>query len=192
MRAFLIPSLLLLLSLTFTPDALRAQSDPDARAQMEAARKATLERMAPMKWMLGEWEGPATLEYAPGQKLTLTQRETVTEGAFGTAMLVQGRGTMSMNGADRLVFDAAGLLSYDLRSNRFFFASTAGTGGVGSHEITVDGSTVTWYLDDGSGNRTRYVIRHTAEGWWHETGEVSHDGGKTYARNFEMLLVRKK
>ena len=51
---------------------------------------------------------------------------------------------------------------------------------------------MTWYLDDGSGNRTRYVIRHTAEGWWHETGEVSHDGGKTYARNFEMLLVRKK
>ena len=180
------------LLLTAIPFTARAQDGGPTREQIEAARKRAADAMAPIKWMVGEWEGPASRNWAPGQTIRLTQREYVQEVSFGTAMFVEGRGTMPVQGSDRLVFNAAGLFSYDIAKGQYFLASTGGSGHVGVHEITVDGSTVTWYLAEPNGARTRYIIRRTPEGKWHETGEVTRDGGKTWTQNFEMLLTRTK
>jgi hypothetical protein len=165
--------------------ALRAQ--PPANVTGDSARA----RMAPLTWLVGEWVGPASVTNA-GRTFTLTQRETVQLAANGTALLVQGRGSMSLpNGSERNVFQAAGLLTYDVGASRFTWVSTGGTGHLGVTEPTVTGTSYVWSLTDGSGRRTRYTISQTAAGEWYEIGESSADG-RTWEKTFEMTLKRSR
>ncbi|HYW32080.1 MAG TPA: DUF1579 family protein [Gemmatimonas sp.] len=171
------------------PSLCRAQAT-DERAAMEALKTAAQRAMAPMMWLVGDWEGPATITMAPGRTMTLTQRETVRAAAFDQALIIQGRGSMTAGANENVVFEAAGLFAYDAHSKRFLFTSSSGSGAAGTHETTVDGTTLTWAYSVGP-MKMRYVISRTADDRWHETGAVSRDGGATWATNFEMTLRRK-
>ena len=170
-------------------DASRAaQAGRDPRMAMRAVSQ---EAMKPLAWLVGEWEGPATAEYAPGRNVTLTQRETVVWGAFNTAILVQGRGRFSVGDSSRLVYDAAALIAYDALTKKFVMAASGGSGIAGSFDIKVDGSNITWGFPLGDNERVRYDISLTPDGKWKEIGYESKDGGKTWTKNLEMLLSRK-
>lgn len=185
-----LPLLVALVAIVVTPSRSRAQG-ADERAAMEAMKAAAERAMAPMRWLVGDWEGPATITIAPGRTMTLTQRETVRAGAFDGALIIQGRGSMMAGGSESTVFEAAGLLAYDAHSKRFLFASSSGSGAAGVHETTVEGTTLTWAYTMGPGTKTRYIISRTADDRWHEVGAVSRDGGATWTTNFEMTLQRK-
>ena len=164
----------------------------DRRAAMEAMKSSAQSAIAPMRWLVGEWEGLARVTVAPGNILTLTQRETVRDGAFETALFIQGRGSMKADATEQVVFEAAGLLAYDAMRKQFLFMSSGGNGAAGLHESSVLGSTLTWRFSDGSGATTRYIISRTTDDKWYEVGAVSRDDGATWTNNFEMTLVRKK
>lgn len=51
-------------------------------------------RLQPLKWMIGEWSGPAKVS-SGGQQFVITQHEHVIAAASGTVLLIQGLGTMS-------------------------------------------------------------------------------------------------
>ena len=143
-------------------------------------------RLAPLKWLVGEWEGPATGTNG-GRSFTVQQHETVIDAANGTVLLIQGRGTMD----GRTVFEAAGLVSFDMGSRTFKWVSSGGTGFLGSSEAQVKGDTLIWFTPSGPKSRTRYTIWQSAKGEWRETGETSEDNAN-WIKTFDMTLNRKK
>ena len=167
----------------------RASTDA---AIMERARSDVQKVMEPLQWLVGEWEGPAQLSFGEGQKMTITQRESVVSAAFGTALIIRGSGSFRTTAGEREVFQAAALLSYDLKTRTYLFASSSGAGVAGSYQASVDGSVLTWSYIDPEGAHTRYVISRTDDDKWQETGEVSRDGGSSWKQNFVMTLNRKK
>ncbi len=180
-------------SLVLLTVSLSAQSaaptSPDARAVMLGeAQKA----MGPFAWLAGEWEGTATVYLANGGTMSIAQREAVTSAAFGTALLIQGRGSMMVNGASRQVWDAAAIFAYDVPTKAFSFTSAGGTGMARAFEVEPQGTGFTWRFTEAAGTRNRYVITRTAEGKWHEVGETSRDGGTTWTKTIEMLLSKTK
>lgn len=152
---------------------------------MEASTDTARAKLAPLKWMLGEWSGPARGSNG-GQSYSVTQHEKVIEAAGGTVLLIQGQGRM--NGS--VVFEAAGLISYDMGSHQYKWVSSGGNGYLGISDAQVKGDTLIWTTPGGSGSRTRYTIWKSAKGEWREIGETSR-GNQTWTRTFEMTLVTK-
>lgn len=163
----------------------RPTGDPRA-ALTAAAQKA----MAPFAWLLGEWEGTATVFMDNGGTMTLTQRETVTSASFQTAMLIQGRGTMKVGGVDRQTWDAAALFGYDAPSGKLSFASASGSGQMQMFSATAQGDGFTWGFTDAAKVEHRYVVTRTSDGKWREVGQTSADGGATWKTTIELLLTR--
>lgn len=165
------------------PPALAAQGPSTAGADTARAR------LAPLTWLVGEWSGPATIT-SGGRTFTLTQRETVQEAANGTVLIIRGRGSMKVGeAAEREVFQAAGLLTYDVGAERFTWVSSGGTGHLGITAATVNGSAFVWSMPDRGNVKTRYTISRTAAGEWYEVGEESTDGVQ-WTRTLEMRLKK--
>ena len=163
-----------------------AGGDPRAAMQSEAQKA-----MADFAWLIGEWEGPATVHLPNGGTLALVQRETVTAAAFNTALYIQGRGMMTTNGATRQAWDAAGLFGYDAMSKKHMFTSASGSGAMSTFGITVQGDGFTWGYTEASGAEARYEITRTPDGKWKEVGMSSTDGGKTWKTTMEFLLTKR-
>lgn len=176
--------IVVLVASSVTVRSAHAQRPP--MASSDTART----RMAPLKWLVGEWAGPATVT-SGARKFTLTQRETVIEAANGTVLMIQGRGSVAgANNTEREVFQAAGLLTYDVGASRFTWVSSGGTGHLGVSEAMVNGSSFVWSMSDGSGKKSRFTISLTAAGEWYELGEESTDGA-TWTKTIEMRLVKR-
>ena len=147
-------------------------------------------RLQPLKWMVGEWSGPAKVS-SGGQQFAITQHEHVVDAASGTVLLIQGIGTMSDGaGGERRVFESAGFLSFDMAGKQFKWVSSGGTGFVGISDPKVKGDTLVWFTPDASGARVRYTISRDKAGNWTEIGETLKDGS-IWTRTFEMALVKK-
>ena len=188
MREVLIVCSAVLLTATSVSAQQSRPAGGDPRAAMQAeAQKA----MATFGWLIGEWEGPATVYLPNGGTLAIVQQETVTSAAFNTALYVVGRGTMTMNGASRQAWDAAGLFGYDAIGKRYIFTSASGSGSMSTFGITVDGDGFAWGYTDASGAESKYVVTRTPDGKWKEVGTTSTDGGKTWNKTMEFLLTRK-
>lgn len=187
-RLFLVLPALLISSHVLEAQAAPRTGPGDPRMAM---RTAAQNAMKPLAWMIGEWEGPASHEHAPGQKIEVVQREIVQSASFGTALLVQGRGTLHAGGREQVVFEAAAIVSWDAGTRQFVLGASSG-GRAGSFDIVVEGSKMTWGFPMGDKERVRYVIEQTADGKWKELGFVSHDGGATWTQSMEMLLTRKR
>jgi hypothetical protein len=174
-------------AVSLTAQESRPTGDPRAAMQAEATRA-----MAPFAWLVGEWEGPATIHMDNGGTMSLVQRETVMSAAFGTALLIQGRGRMTINGTERVVFEAAGVFGYDVPSKKFSFASASGSGQMQTFGATAQGDGFTWGFTDPRRVEHRYVITRTSDGKWKEVGQTSSDGGKTWVTTIELLLSKVK
>lgn len=162
----------------------------DPRAAWLADAKSAMTSFA---WLAGEWEGVATVRMGNGGSMKLVQRESVTSAAFGTALLIQGRGNMKdASGADRQLWDAAGLFAYNAPSKAFSFSSASGSGMAQTFAVIAQGEGFTWYYTEADGARVRYVITHTPDDMWKEIGERSTDAGATWSTTIELLLARKR
>jgi len=73
--------IVVLVSSSVTVRNAHAQRPP--MASSDTART----RMAPLKWLVGEWAGPATVT-SGARKFSLTQRETAIEAANGTVLMI--------------------------------------------------------------------------------------------------------
>ena len=165
-----------------------AQVSADPRAAWLAQARDAL---APFAWLVGEWEGTATIHTANGGTMSLQQRESVTSAAFATALIIQGRGMMNVNGSPRQLWDAAGLFAYDTPTKTFSFSSASGSGLAQTFAVSTQGSGFTWSYVEAAGARVRYVITRTADDKWKEIGERSEDGGATWTTTIDLLLARK-
>lgn len=168
-----------LLSLFVLGGAVQAQR-PGAGAAADSA-------MAPLAWLIGEWEGDAE-SLTPGGRSVAKVRERVEGRLDGRVLVIEGIGREpSADGAGRVVHHAFGILTYDPERGQYSFRALR-DGGVVDAETSLAGGVFTWGFPVPGGGRVRFQIRQV-EGEWHETGEYSADG-TTWRRMLEMRLRR--
>ena len=170
-------------------EAQAASPTGDPRAALLAdARQA----MTPFAWLVGEWEGTATIYMNNGATMSLVQHETVTSAAFGTALIIQGRGTMDRNGTTQQVWDAAALFAYHAPSKKFSFTSAGGSGMAQMFAVDAHGDGFTWSYNESASGKMRFIITRSADGKWTEVGETSKDDGATWTKTIDLVLSKKK
>ncbi len=179
--ALLRPVLLLtaVLAVTFA-HSLSAQ-DPAAAQAVARARTA----LAPVAWMVGEWEGEASGVAGPGQQFTVNQHEDVQYGASETILMIRGTGRDPSSGAT--VFEAAAILWVDEQGKLAMRSHRDGRSVVA--DVEMQGDTLVWGFEV-PGGRVRYRIWHGADDTWEEDGEFLA-GGRSVMRLIRMSLRRK-
>ena len=84
---------------------------PPVAAQVAAPPKGPV---APLAFMLGQWEGPAWMDMGPRGRREVRQHEWVRTTAGGSVIAVQGQGTATLpDGSEQLVFDAFAVMYRD-------------------------------------------------------------------------------
>jgi hypothetical protein len=140
--------------------------------------------MKKLNFMLGRWEGLGWSLGDQGKRVEFTQTEQVTLQLSGELMTVQGtgrvRGVPSFSAFATATFDPA-TATYPWRA--FNQGSKVET------TLGVTENQFTWSFDSAPAVTVRYRATF-AEGKWHETGEVSSDGGDTWMPSLDMTLSR--
>lgn len=156
---------------------------PDLAAQLEA-----MKALAPM---VGSWKGEGWIE-AGGRRSEFQSSEVVESLLNGTVILVKGEHVAQLPGQLKPlpIHQAAGLIHYDETARLYRFSAHTMRGLHHVAEGRVENGAFVWSVPDPSGEgTTRYTMRATAGGTWHETGERSTDGA-TWTLFFEMTLTR--
>lgn len=167
--------------------AAMGAADP-VDAQRPGAGAAVDSAMAPLAWLIGEWEGTGTTRSRTGSEVA-SVREKVESKLGGRVLIMEGIGRVpTADGTGRVVHHAFGVLSYDPEKREYVLRAFRDGGAIDPVSRLADGAFI-WEFDiPGGGGRTRYVIRNDG-GEWLETGEYSLDGS-TWRKFFEMRLHR--
>jgi hypothetical protein len=88
------------------------------------------------------------------------------------------------------IHQALALLSYDPESRTYQWSAHRGDGKALMTTAEIRGDAFVWGFEAPWG-RTRFTIRETSEGEWHEVGELTRDGGETWMKILEMTLQRR-
>jgi hypothetical protein len=161
----------------------------DLTAQTDSGKAS--EQMQKFSWMVGDWQGDAWYLGRDQQRVQLIQKEHIQFRLDGAIITMEGTGYNKPSGTEesKIVFQAFGILTFDMTSSKFVLRAYRGGNFIDSDfTFNPDGS-FTWGFDLPYG-KTRYTLHLTPEGKWNEVGEFSSDG-TTWVKNFEMLLTRK-
>ncbi|QKK01550.1 MAG: hypothetical protein HND55_02105 [Pseudomonadota bacterium] len=142
----------------------------------------------------GIWQGSGWAMSGPGQRQTFEITEQVTKRLGGTILLVEGRGTSTgPNGREIVTHEALGVVYYDSATQRYNFQTHDMRGGAHEVELEIDDQDLMrWsFRDEGSGSLLRFEIEISGD-TWHETGQISPDGGQTWYPMLEMTLDRQQ
>lgn len=173
---------------------LSAQTGAQApSAERAAAQVAAIDKIA---WLVGEWEGRATIEQGPQSRSESISWERVTRAAGGTALMVIGRHYRRNPDGSRgdAVHDAAALITFDDTRDKYRFESQLGSGQHGSFEAEMQGAAFMWRIDTQRGP-IRYRITRDDAGRWTERGEMCPPPDKPDAACrdfFSMTLTKTK
>lgn len=160
----------------------------DASAQPTAGKVA--EKMTTLNWMIGDWSGEAWYLGRDQKKTQIIQKEHILSRLDGVLITMEGNGYDKMpdSGDTKMVFQAFGILTYDLDHSKFVLRAYQGGNFVDSDLIPNPDGSYFWTIDAPYG-KTRYTITHTNDGKWNERGEISQDG-TTWNPFFEMTLSK--
>jgi hypothetical protein len=149
----------------------------------KAAHQAAMQKLA---FLVGEWEGNASIAMGPGPRQMVAQTERIQFKHDGTLLLIEGQGRSAQNG--QIVHDALAVVSFDPATGQYKFRSFVAVGRFAETTATVSGYTMVWGLNFGQ-MKVRYTIT-VENGVWREIGERSGDE-KTWTPFFEMTVKRK-
>ncbi len=160
----------------------------DASAQ--PAEGKVIDQMKNFSWMTGDWSGEAWYLGRDQKKTFIVQKEHIITRLDGAIITMEGSGYDKPTGAGdaKLVFQAFGILTYDISKSKFVLRAYRGENFIDSDFISNPDGTFTWGFDASYG-KTRYIITHTPEGKWNEKGSISQDG-TTWNQFFEMTLSK--
>ena len=178
------------------PSTAQSQDTNTSSTQSAASTDMLLSRaqlaMRKIAWLIGDWQGEGWTAMSPGTRTIYRQTERVTQAAHNSALVVHGEGTErdSLSGNWLVRFQAAGLLTYDAAEGRYRLMTAGGSGRAITVDPEIRDDGFTWGFDAGQVS-IRYIVTHTADDEWHETGEMSPDGGKTWRQFMGMTLRRR-
>ena len=154
---------LALFVMVFVPTVVLAQGLPSGEANREAMKK--------FDYLVGKWKGDATMTLGPDRKQTAKQTEDVQYRLGGTILVIEGVGRGKLPGKDEegVMFNAFAVISYDAQKKEYGVRAYRAEG------VSVDG-----------------YVKPADKGEWHEVGEMSMDGSKTWRKFFEMTVAKEK
>jgi hypothetical protein len=163
-------------SVPVSTNELTTPGSPRIATQVEAMQK--------LNFMVGRWVGPGWSLGDNGARVDFIQSEQVNLLLSGELMTVQGTGRVG------------GVPSFSAFATATFDPATAtypwrafSQGSVAEATLGVTDNRFTWSFDPAPGITVRYDAGFTGD-TWHETGEVSTDGGETWRPNLDMTLSR--
>jgi len=146
---------------------------------------ASIAAIGRLAFMVGEWRGTGTTTMGPGNVSSSDVTERATLVAGGTALLLEGLGTMTEGGRTRVVHEALGIVTWNPAAGAYEMrAFRAGQGWTDS-ELALEDGRLSWGMET-PGGRVRFTLDFGEEGRWHEVGEIER-GGSWY-RFLEMDL----
>lgn len=145
------------------------------------------EAIGRLDFMVGRWRGQAWQQRG-GERVQTEMLEVVERKLGGAVLLVEGRGTVPVPGAEgRVVHHALGVISFDPQAGRYTLRSYLSTGQSGDFTLTPVEGGVSWTREV-PGGRIRNTARYTASEW-HEVGEFSRDGS-SWTQVMELRLQK--
>ena len=136
---------------------------------------------------VGKWEGSGWMMHGK-EKAYFTGTEHVQKKLDGLNLLVEGRFT-AKHAPDMVIHQTLAVISYDTAEKAYKFRTYLLNGVSGNHNIKLIDGGWEWGFELKNGGKIRYTIKLSAD-TWHEIGEYSPDGGKTWMQNFEMTLKK--
>jgi len=143
--------------------------------------------MKRLAFMLGHWEGEGWVVNGPGGRVDIHQTEQVELQLSGEVMTVAGHGVVPGK-PDAPSFTAFAVATFAQATSTYRWEAFS----QGSRlETTLDvrENGWKWGFEAVPGIVVRYDSTFTAD-TWHETGETSVDGGKTWHPSLDMTLKR--
>ena len=151
-----------------------ALASAQARESSGAKARAAL---APLRKLVGQWDGEARVSLMPGQAQVVRQHEDVTLGAGGTTMQVNGTGRITTPaGKDSVVFQANATVYYDDAQGRLRVRARTAQGDTVNSDLELKPDTLIWGFPL-QGGRVRFTIAYTNTDW-HEVGHFIPNGGQ--------------
>jgi hypothetical protein len=163
---------------------------PQLRAQHGAP---PIEQMQKLAFLHGRWEGTGMMLRGPGTEQPARVVETVQPKLGGAILLIEGVGRIGAPGAadEKVVHHALGVISFDTDAKQYRMRAYRADGRFVDPELVVEDKRIVWTFTDPRAGTVRYTITVNDNGQWHELGEMSRDGGKSFSQFFEMTLDRK-
>jgi len=164
-----------------------------SRLRAQHGAPPPIEQMKKLSFLHGRWEGTGTMSRGPGTEQAARVVETVQPKLGGAILLVEGIGHTGAPGAadEKVVHHALGVISFDPDTNQYRMRAYRADGRFVDPTIVVEDKRIIWTFADPRAGTIRYTITINDKGQWHELGEMSRDGGKTFSPFFEMTLDRK-
>ncbi len=153
-----------------------------ALAQSET--KPVIADTLPFSTMLGTWEGEGWSMMGPDKRATFKQTEHIEAKADGNVIAVEGTGRDPKTGD--VSFEAFATAAIDHSGKVLWTAYNSGN--ILNVELKTTDTSFQWHFDV-EGGQIRYTSQVEGD-TWHETGEFSPDGGKTWVPTLEMTLKR--
>lgn len=154
-----------------------------AQAQQPSERPAEA-----LGFLIGEWEGTGWAAGPGGQRSDFRVHEVISSRAGGHGVTMEGTGWADVNGEERVVHDAIGLMwaGYD---GVYHIRSVVMQGYSVETTVEVGDNSFQWGFDAGPMGEVRYTTT-VEDGVWHETGERRADASADWVVFLEMRLQR--
>jgi hypothetical protein len=153
--------------------ALAQPQQPNVAAQREAMKK--------LEFLVGRWQGPASVSRGPGEPLRITQSENVQFKLDGLVLLIEGEGR---NADGKVVFGALATVVYDDTTSTFRFRAHS-DGRYLDTELKVEANGFSWGYTAGPVKVSNTMRLN--EGEWIETTESVYNDAPP-RRAVEMKL----
>ena len=132
----------------------------------------------PLSFMIGTWKGSGYMMTREGKQFTNITESVVCKS--GCAVLsVEGKGTKqdSLTKKEIIVHDAFGVISKDLKSNKWVMRAYRKGEVIDAEIVTVSEKIIRWELPiPNNGGTMRFTTDYTTADKWIGTGEFSRDG----------------
>jgi hypothetical protein len=143
--------------------------------------------MNKLSFLIGKWDGEASVLRGPGQFVDLDQSEEAQYKLDGLVLMIEGVGLMKAGGA--VALQALGLISFDDEAGAYRMrAFNDGRWLETEVKLVEEGNAITWGFTLGEIS-TNSVLRLTSEGDWVEMTELTI--GPQPPRKFMDLRVRR-
>jgi len=156
----------------------------------EAVRANEVE-MRKLEFLIGEWRGEGWGEPAPGERRPFDATESVQSRLNGAVLVLEGvhRSKVPGKQAEVILHHGLSVISYDPQRKHYRFEAHQMDGRLEESPARLSNGVFEWSAREGpEGAETRFSIRLTDKGDWHQIGEFSQDGN--WKKFFEMTLHR--
>lgn len=154
----------------------------------DAGGTTTSAELAELEWLAGDWKGTGWTVGESGV-VEYIQTEHVRPVSGGSVLDITGTGLDPVTGKD-VVFSAHATARYDAATGSYVWTAESG-GHSMVVPLEVGEGTWAWEIAYGPSVTVRYETTASHGGRaWHETGEMTVDGGRTWQPMLDMTLIK--